>query len=246
MTATTDVSTLGDLGDLGDLEDTYPAESLSSTLDRIVEFNTRFMDHPDDSTHDLIALWVATTHAMPVWDWHGRIYITAPQPGCGKTTQSEVMALLSANSDQTASTSGPGLFRNISANKPTLFLDEAESQFSSNAGRDGDVVNQVINSGYKRGAVVTRSEGNQAVKHEIFAAVTIIGIDNGTLRDTTRSRCIPVQMVPGQKRERFRARQHAEFAAEMQWHLASHAHDLSLQEMPNGLGLPRLWLTPDL
>lgn len=222
--------------DLGDLEGTYPAESLSATLDRIVEFNKRFIDHPDESTHDLVALWVATTHAMPVWDWHGRIYITAPQPGCGKTTQAEVMALLSANSDQTASTSGPGLFRNISANKPTLFLDEAESQFSRNSGRDGDIVNQVINRGYKRGAVVTRSEGNRAVKHDVFAAVCIVGIDNGTLSDTTRSRCIPVQMVPGRRRERFRDRQHADFAAEMQWHLASHAHDLTLVEIPDGFG----------
>src|SRR4051812_42070754 len=124
-------------GDLGDLEAPYDAETLSASLDRIVTFNKRFITHADESSHWLVALWVASTHAMPVWDWHGRLYITAPQPGCGKSTQAEVMALLSHNADQTASTSGPGLFRNISANQPTLFLDEAESQFSRNAGRDG-------------------------------------------------------------------------------------------------------------
>ncbi|WP_297625634.1 DUF3631 domain-containing protein [Nocardioides sp.] len=233
MTATAPPDTIP--GDSGDL-DSPVAEPLARTLDRIVEFNRRFITHRLDSTHDLVALWVASTHAMPVWDWHGRLYITAPQPGCGKTTQAEVMALLSANSDQTASTSGPGLFRNISANQPTLFLDEAESQFSRHSGRDGDIVNQVINRGYKRGAVVTRSEGNQAVKHEVFAAVAIVGIDNGTLSDTTRSRCIPVQMVPGKKGERFRERQHEVFAAEMQWQLANAALDLVVSELPDGFG----------
>lgn len=223
-------------GDLGDLEATYATETLATTLDRMVAFNKRFITHRHDSTHDPIALWVASTHAMPVWDWHGRLYITAPQPGCGKSTQSEVMSLMCPNSDEVGSTSGPGLFRNISANQPTLFIDEAESQFSRHSGRDGDIVNQVINSGYKRGKVVTRSEGNQTVKHPVYAAVTIVGIDNGTLADTTRSRCIPVQMVPGKNGERFRARLHADFAAEIQWHLASHAHDLAIVEIPDGFG----------
>lgn len=223
-------------GDLGDLGATYEAEPLSATLDRIVIFNQRFITHADESSHWLVALWVASTHAMPVWDWHGRLYITAPQPGCGKTTQAEVLGLLAHNSDHTASTSGPGLFRNISANRPTLFIDEAESQMSRAAGRDGDIVRQIINAGYKRGAVVTRSERNVAVKHDVFAAVCIVGIDNGTLADTTRSRCIPVQMVPGQSGERFRGRQHAELAAEVQWHLARHAHDFAIAEVPGGFG----------
>lgn len=225
--------------DLGDLEappDVPSPRPLGEVLDDIVTFNERFITHADKSSHDLVALWVASTHAMPTWDWHGRLYITAPQPGCGKTTQAEVMALLCPNSDRIASTSGPGLFRNISANQPTLFIDEAESQFSRHSGRDGDVVNQVINAGYKQGAVVTRSEGNKSVRHEVFAAVCIVGIDNGTLTDTVRSRCIPVQMVPGKKGERFRERHHVEFGAEVRLQLAHHALDMTVVEIPDGFG----------
>lgn len=219
-------------GDVGDLPVTYPHESLAETLNRIVTFNKRFIHHADESTHDLIALWVASTHAMPIWDWHGRIYITAPQPGCGKTTQAEVMALMCPNSVDMASTSGPGLFRLISAEQPTLFIDEAESQFSSAAGRDGEIVNQVINKGYRPGGCVTRSEGNRAVKHSVYAAVAIVGIDNNNLQDTTRSRCIPVQMTPGGKRpEKFRPRRHEEFGNEIRWHLANHALGFELIDL---------------
>ena len=59
-------------GEVGDLPATYKPEPLATTLDRVVAFNRRFVHHADDSTHDLIALWVAHTYGMPVWDWTGQ------------------------------------------------------------------------------------------------------------------------------------------------------------------------------
>lgn len=229
-------------GDLGDLPMAYPPEPLAATLDRIVEFNRRFVHHRHDSTHDLVALWVAHTYGMPVWDFTGRLYITAPQPGCGKSTQAEVMAHLCPDAVQTASASGPGLFRLISTGSPTLFIDEAENQFSPHGGRDREIVTSVINAGYKRGFDVVRSESNAAAKHPIFAAIAIVGIDNGLLPDTTRSRCIPIRMTPGPNiPEKFRPRRHEEFADEIGVRLAISALDWELVESEQSMRQGDLW-----
>jgi hypothetical protein len=233
----------GEVGEVGELVPPfYPAEPLSTTLDRIVEFNKRFVHHRHDTTHDLIALWIAHTYAMPVWDWTGRLYVTAPQEGCGKSTQAEVMALLCPDSLPTASISGPGLFRSIGEGSPTLFIDEAENQFSVHGGRDREIVTAVMNAGYKQGAFVVRSESNRPVKHSVYAAACIIGIDNGLLPDTTRSRCIPVRMTPGPSvQEKMRPRRHAEFATEVGSRLADKAMDWGLIESPLSMRQGDIW-----
>jgi hypothetical protein len=239
-----DIANCSDLsaGDLGDLPLSYPTESLATTLDRVVEFNRRFVHHRHESTHDLIALWVAHAYALPTWDYTGRLYITAPQPGCGKSTQAEVMAFISPDAVQTASASGPGLFRMISGGQVTLFIDEAENQFSPHGGRDKEIVTSVINSGYKRGAVVVRSEGNASVQHPVYAPVVIVGIDNGLLPDTTRSRCIPIRMVPGPNiAEKFRPRRHREFAVEVGARLSNSAMDWELHESDLTMRQGDLW-----
>lgn len=229
-------------GDLGEVLSPYPPEPLSVTLDRIVEHNKRFVFHPHESTHHLVALWVAHTHAMSVWDWTPRLYITAPQPGCGKSMQAKVMEPLAFNGHRMAGTSAPGLFRLISAGKPTIFLDEAENQFSGNRNRDMDNVTMVVDGGYERGNFVNRSERNVSVAHETYTAMAIIGIDNGKMPETIRDRCIPLRMRPGGSLpERYRAREHSEFVTEVQTRLAEAALDWRVVETPFNMRHADLW-----
>lgn len=74
-----------------DLIHSLPAESLATTLDRLSDFYRRFIYHPDQSTYDLCALWAAHTHAMHKWRATPRLFVVAPEPGCGKTTQAEML-----------------------------------------------------------------------------------------------------------------------------------------------------------
>lgn len=222
----------------------YPAEPLSVTLDRITEYNRTYVHHRHDSTHDLIALWVAHTHAMMTWDSTPRLYITAPQEGVGKSTQAEVsMLLCPPDAIRTASTSGPGLWRYIDAVSPTLFIDEAENTFNASGGNDKDNITAVVNDGYKPGSKVLRGEKNGVRLFNIYAAVAIVGIDNGQLPPTTRSRCIPVRMTPGPSvPDTFRERKHVEFGNEIRWHLSTGAMDWVLHEADKGMGRTgQLW-----
>ncbi|MEH3068854.1 MAG: DUF3631 domain-containing protein [Aeromicrobium erythreum] len=228
--------------EVGEPPQPYPAEPLATTLDRIVDFNRRFVHHKHDSTHDLVALWVAHSYAMPTWDSTPRLYITAPQEGVGKSNQAKVMEMLCPDSLLTASTSGPGLFRYISAGSPTLFIDEAENQFSPHGGRDKEIVTAIINAGHEPGGYVLRSESNSAVKHPVYAPACIVGADNGLVPSTTRSRCIPIRMTPGLNvPERFRKRRHEDFATEMGARLADAAMDWTLIESDLTMRQKQLW-----
>ena len=231
-------------GELGEVEETYAARPLSDVLDDVVAYNRRYVYHPDDSTHWLIALWVAHTHGLDRWDYTGRLYIHAPQPGVGKSMQAKVMQRLCPNDHKTVGVSAPGLFRAIALGRPTVFLDEADNQFSPWGGKDRDDVTAVINGGYEPGNNVVRSVGGQPVSYETYAAMCIIGIDNGTLPEATATRCIPVPMVPkpdGTDVERYRFREHQEFADEVRWQLSTAALDWRVQECPFSNRQADLW-----
>lgn len=222
-------------GELGELGQEYASRPLRSVLDDVVAHNRRFVYHQHEETHWLIALWVAHAHGLDAWDYTGRLYIHAPQPGVGKTMQAKVIQKLCPNDHKTVGVSAPGLFRSIAMGRPTLFLDEADNQFSPYGGKDRDDVTAVINGGYEPGNYVVRSERGLPVSYETYSAMCIIGIDNGTLPEATRTRCIPVQMVPkptGTSIERYRPREHQQFADEVRWQLSNAALDWSVSECP--------------
>ena len=62
-----------DPGALGEVDETYTARALSDVLDDVVAHNRRYVYHPHESTHWLIALWVAHTHGLDRWDYTGRL-----------------------------------------------------------------------------------------------------------------------------------------------------------------------------
>lgn len=66
------------------------------------------------------------------------------------------MQRLCPNDHKTVSVSAPGLFWAIALGSPTVFLDEADNQFSAWGGKDRDDVTAVINGGYEHGNYVIR------------------------------------------------------------------------------------------
>lgn len=231
-------------GEDGELVPPYPSRPLAAVLDDIVKHNQRFIYHPDESTHWLMALWVAHTHGLDKWDYSGRLYIHAPQPGVGKTAQAEVIKRMCPNELPIGGTSAPGLFRVVESGRPTVFMDEADNQFSPYGGKDKADVTQVVNTGYKPGWYITRSVGGHTVRYETYMAMCIIGIDNGTLPESTQTRCIPVRMLPIPKDvtiERYRYRLHTDFCDEIRWQLSVAALDWQWTATPFKMRQADLW-----
>lgn len=233
-------------GELDELEDRFAARPLSDVLDDVASYNRRFIYHQDESTHWLIALWVAHAHGLDTWDYTGRLYITAPDYGVGKSEQAKVMANLCPNAYRSASVSAPGLFGAIDEmGRPTLFIDEADNQFSPYGGKDKADVTSVINGGYEFDAPgVFRRVGGATREYRTYTAMAIVGKDNGTLPKATRTRCIPVQMVPkppGSSVEKYRSRIHGDFHDEIRWQLSSAAMDYKLTPCPFNNRQADLW-----
>lgn len=192
-----------------------PPESLATTLNRLTEFYRRFVYHPDESTYDLCALWTAHTHAMSKWRATPRLFIVAPEPGCGKSTQAEVLKFGSRAGIRAGTTSAAGLFTIVTTR--TVFLDETDNLFTSHPERK--VLAAIINDGYLPDGFVLRKTGPIPV----YGALAFAGIENGRMPEPTRQRCIPVRMRAGRPAEAFDPYDHIDYAREVQHRLTAAA-----------------------
>lgn len=202
-------------GEVVDLLDSLPAESLATTLSRLSEFYRRFVYHPDESTYDLSALWAAHTHAMYKWRATPRLFIVAPEPGCGKSTQAEVLKFASKAGIRAGTTSAAGLFTIVTTR--TVFLDETDNLFTSHPERK--VLAAILNDGYLPDGYVLRKTGPIPV----YGALAFAGIETGRMPEPTRQRCIPVRMRVGEPAEHFDPYDHIAYADEVQARLSAAA-----------------------
>lgn len=206
LTAPPDLTTRED-GEVPDLLASLPKESLATTLSRLSHFYKRFVYHPDESTYDLMALWAAHTHSMHLWRATPRLFIVAPEPGCGKSTQAEAVKFASRLGIRAASSSAAGLFTIVTTR--TVFLDETDNLFTSHSERG--VLRAVVNDGYLPDGYVLRKDGPVPV----FGALAFAGIENGTMPEPTRQRCIPVRMRIGEPPEQFDPYDHIAYGDEL-------------------------------
>src|SRR5262249_28761329 len=104
------------------------------------------------------------------------------------------------------------LFRKIDKSTPTLLLDEIDNVFHGAKSKMPEAagMRQVLNAGYRAGAVVPRCAGKNADKlidFKVFCPKALGGI--GSLPDTVNDRCIPIVLArrkPGEVVARFRFR----------------------------------------
>jgi hypothetical protein len=131
---------------------------------------------------DAVALWVLALHAFDAWMIFPRLFVTAPEKQCGKTTLLDVLSRLVPRPLIASSTTAAALFRTIEAACPTLLLDEADAYM-----RDNEELRAVVDAGHRRDGAVVRTVGDN---HEprLFSAfapmaLAAIGRLPGTIED---------------------------------------------------------------
>jgi hypothetical protein len=156
------------------------------------EVRSFIFDHcylTDQKLYDVLAAWVFQTWIPEVFDVVPYLYIHGPK-NTGKTRLSDVLCELSFRGLTTPDTSEAGLFVIMENLKPTLFIDE-------NSSLNQEVkaaLNDVLNSGYKRGSMVIRcNDKHELFYYRVFGPKSI----NGTkpISETLESRCIPVKTI---------------------------------------------------
>ena len=125
-------------------------------LGDIRRFIQRFVVLPSDEAADMLALWVAHTHAFEAAWATPYLRITSAAPSSGKTLLLEVLASVVRNGWHAINPSVAVLYRKIDRAAPTLLLDEMDN-YPLDDRRDALAV---LNAGYKRGARVDRCKEN--------------------------------------------------------------------------------------
>lgn len=157
--------------------------------EEIVQFMERFVSFPDPAQADSLALWILHTHTFDAAYATPYMYVTSAEKQSGKTRVIEVLSTLARHATVTASTSSAAMFRLISEDRPTLFIDEVDAVFNGAANED---LRGVLNSGYKRNGSVLRFTGKETESFSTFCPKLLAGIDNASMPDTIADRCIRI------------------------------------------------------
>lgn len=197
-------------------------------LDELHDAIGRYVILPDSHATVGVTLWIATTHALPAFDFAPRLAIVSPQKRCGKTRLLDVIEHTAHNPLATSNATVAALFRSIGGgHPPCLIFDEADTIFGSKrlAEQHEDLRN-LFNNGFQRGRETLRCVGpsQTPVKFPIFAMAALAGI--GALPDTITDRAINVTMrrrAPGETVKPFRLRRDGPLLESLRFRLAEWA-----------------------
>lgn len=132
------------------------------------------------------------------------LFINSAQKGSGKTLLGiDLMGALCRNFEAVNNLTPATLFR-LTALRATIGIDEVDMLFSGN--RSDDDLVSVLNTGYRNGGYVPRADSKEpdgVKRYPTFSPKILIGIDSGTMKDTTRDRCIPINMQRATDDERL-------------------------------------------
>lgn len=131
------------------------------------------------------------------------LFVNSAQKGSGKTLLGiDLMGALCRNFEAVNNLTPATLFR-LTALRATIGIDEVDMLFSGN--RSDDDLVSVLNTGYRQGGYVPRADTKEpdgVKRYSTFSPKILIGIDSGTMKDTTRDRCIPITMERATDEER--------------------------------------------
>jgi hypothetical protein len=139
----------------------------------------------------VVTLWIMLSWVHETAAVHSPILLVfSPEPDSGKSTLLGVISFLARRTLLSVSITGPVLFRSIEKWLPTFAVDEADEIFARN-----DDLREVMNSGWTRGQGVPRCdpETNEPRLYPTFCP-KVIGMKGKSLRDTTLSRCIRIEL----------------------------------------------------
>lgn len=168
----------------------------------------RYVWWPGEHALDAVTLWAAHAAARDaagdlIWRASPRLLVTAAQPGAGKSTVLDLLALLTHADGRMPKVTARALAHVVGRSKKVALLDEAQLTFG--AGRRSEDVRAVINGGYTRRASWGAMSGSTNDAVPVFGAIAMAGTDglitdtSGRLADTLQ-RCIIVRMRPATRR----------------------------------------------
>ena len=167
--------------------------TIAEILDLI---SAKFKEHvkfQDESDADALALWVAMTYVMEHLEIAPMIYVTSPEPMCGKSTLMKLLKVFCHRAEMVSKITPAAIYRLIERDQPTLVFDEADRFLCGN-----NELNGIINAGHARfeaTVIINKKlpDGNyEPIEFPVWCAKAIAGI--GKQDDTLTSRSVVIAL----------------------------------------------------
>lgn len=159
-------------------------------LTNIAELNRRYVVFQNPADAYVVALWVLACYAFDAWTVFPRLFITAPESECGKSTELKFVGKLVPRSYETGGVTSAVIPRLIEKYRPTLLLDEADTFVKNEAMRG------IIDEGYEKNGKITRSikvgDDWEPGSFSVWAPMVLAAI--GRLHRTIESRAYIVRL----------------------------------------------------
>ena len=167
-------------------------ESVVDIVTRVERFIRQYLFAPEAVYLPLSVFFVAT-HVADVFYSFPYIGVTSPTRGCGKTRVIELGKFFCRGALLITASSVAALFRMVNDGQ-TLLWDECESFRNKHRSESTDLIIQILNVGYKKGATVPRAVGpnHSVVWFPIFGPKIFTAIRD--LPDTLADRSIPAHL----------------------------------------------------
>jgi hypothetical protein len=168
-------------------------------LERIDAFVRRFVVLPDGIA-PLLATWVVHTHAFAAAEYTPYVVVASATRGCGKSRLLEALELLVARPLPSANVTAAALYRSVvEGQEPTMLLDEQD-------GLRDEATRKVLNAGFRRGSMVTRTRPKQDGVDSFPAFCPKVIASIGGIPATVADRSIRINMkrrLPHERVEMF-------------------------------------------
>lgn len=175
-------------------------DSLQATFSKIRNELRLYLLFEEERFYDLIPLWIMATYFHRGIATFPYIAINGDK-SCGKSKLLSFIASLSFQGLVNIGGTAASTTRLIHNNHITCCADEAEN-LSNSRDENAQALLGIYNSGYKKGAFVSKCGiNNEVERFDSYSPKAFAGIR--PLNDTTKSRCISVQMLPVKNREKF-------------------------------------------
>ncbi len=172
-----------------------PATEGADLLAQLKDLIASYVIMPCEQALDATTLWVAATHLQNSWQHAPRLAVVGPAKRCGKSRLLDILAETVHDPVLTVNSTPAAVFRSITAEPPTLLVDEADTIFGTpKMAEKNEEMRGLLNAGHQRDRYVLRVVGNDHTpqRFHTFAMAAIAGI--GDLPDTIMDRSVVIRM----------------------------------------------------
>jgi hypothetical protein len=188
-------------------------------LDDLRATLTRYVVFPNEHAAAAVPLWIATTHALPAFDYAPRLVLCSPEKRCAKSRVLDIIAATCHKPLATADATVAAIFRSLGGkHPPTLIIDEADTMFGTKkVAEQNEDLRRLLNAGHQRGRPALRCVGplQTPTEFQVFAMAALAAKGIGVVPDTITDRAVNITMrrrAPGERVSQFRTRHAAALA----------------------------------